>query len=373
MKYLISDLFDKYECIGGQCLSTCCGKWNIYVDDESYEKYKKLDSENREWILNHIENHDGKLRIKLREDNRMCPFLNEEGWCLMYRKISPDTMCDTCRDFPRTASIYYDLYALTVSLGCPEVAKSVINIKEPILFRFDEDDKEVKIDNPDWNKYNEAINGFILTVDILQDRRISIGKRLILSLMVAEHIQNHIDMNNYDGLRQELSVYSDKEKRVKLSEDMNNQIGKISNIDEVVTYLFSRVSMTKNASIFYIPIIKDSAEYYTIKQVFDSEAKIDTEYENIAVQMVFEEYMKVVAGGSIYNGFIMIATYIIILMTQEMYMYRDGKLNDNERMLLIAHLSRLIEHSPFLELIRDEGYMIYNNEAVKDLLGIIDI
>ena len=35
MKYLVSDFYSDYECIGGECPETCCGGWNIVIDDKS--------------------------------------------------------------------------------------------------------------------------------------------------------------------------------------------------------------------------------------------------------------------------------------------------------------------------------------------------
>ena len=51
MKYLISDLYSDYECIGGECPETCCGGWDIVIDDKSYEKYNDLQEPDRTWAL----------------------------------------------------------------------------------------------------------------------------------------------------------------------------------------------------------------------------------------------------------------------------------------------------------------------------------
>lgn len=35
MKYLYTDLFNEFECIGGECPETCCGTWTISIDNKS--------------------------------------------------------------------------------------------------------------------------------------------------------------------------------------------------------------------------------------------------------------------------------------------------------------------------------------------------
>lgn len=62
MKYLISDLYSDYECIGGECPETCCGGWDIIIDDKSYEKYNDLQEPDRTWVLEKIEKKMGVIK-----------------------------------------------------------------------------------------------------------------------------------------------------------------------------------------------------------------------------------------------------------------------------------------------------------------------
>lgn len=372
MKYLISDLYSDYECIGGECPETCCGGWTIIVDESSYEKYCNLEEPDKSWVMNKIQKEDDSYQMILDEETKMCQFLNQEGWCLLYRNISPDMLCNTCKNFPRKAHIYYDLYALTASIACPVVARNIINMRDKIQFRYMEDEESVDIVNPNWERYNEAINGFVNTVDILQDRRLSISSRLIIALEVAKEIQNCTDQNNYNGLRDRIADYCNPEKRLEIADELDKKPSYITNIDAFIRRIFELISRGKKKTYLlnkiYCPNITSSTEFYELKDKFNSEFRNDIEYENIAVQLVFEDYMRVINGEKIYNQFLKITIYILILMTEEMYKYMKGELNEECRVLLVSRLSRIMDHSNMFNVIKDDILNKNSKDIIYDLI-----
>ena len=132
MKILQTEIYEEFECIGGNCPKTCCGGWTISIDEKTYQMYSELPEPERNWILDKIKSENEKELI-LNEDGR-CPFLNEEGWCLVYRKIGPEALSHICKFYPRLIHQYNDLITITVSLACPEVARIVLNKK--IIYKF---------------------------------------------------------------------------------------------------------------------------------------------------------------------------------------------------------------------------------------------
>ena len=40
MIYTYPDYYKKFSCIADKCPDTCCGKWQIVIDDDSLEKYE---------------------------------------------------------------------------------------------------------------------------------------------------------------------------------------------------------------------------------------------------------------------------------------------------------------------------------------------
>lgn len=376
MKYLVSDFYSDYECIGGECPETCCGGWNIVIDDKSYEKYNDLQEPDRTWVLEKMEKTDGCYKMILDDNTGRCKFLNDEGWCLLYRNISPDMLCDTCKTFPRWAHIYYDLYVLTASIACPVVAKNIVNKKDPIQFRFMEDEEKINLSNPNWERYNEVINGFVNTVDILQDRRFTIGTRLYLALEVAREIQNCINSGNYSVLRTNIEPYCNYDNRLNIAKAFATRINHIPNIHDFLNHIFDIIHIGAKKILLlnriYTPNIKSADEFYEIKEQFNMNGRNDIEFENIAVQLVFEKYMGVIEGSKIYDQFLKITIYVLILLTQEMYMYKSGELTEDNRVLLVSRLSRMMDHSDTFSIFRDDILSGNSEDRIYDLLRLID-
>ena len=47
MIYTYPDYYKRFNCIADKCPDTCCGKWQIVIDDDSLEKYQEYDGEYR--------------------------------------------------------------------------------------------------------------------------------------------------------------------------------------------------------------------------------------------------------------------------------------------------------------------------------------
>ena len=47
MIYTYPDYYKKFSCIADKCPDTCCGKWQIVIDDDSLERYQEYDGDYR--------------------------------------------------------------------------------------------------------------------------------------------------------------------------------------------------------------------------------------------------------------------------------------------------------------------------------------
>ena len=45
MQYTYPDYYKEFTCIAGECPATCCAGWQIVIDDEALERYKKIRDE----------------------------------------------------------------------------------------------------------------------------------------------------------------------------------------------------------------------------------------------------------------------------------------------------------------------------------------
>ncbi|MBR1420337.1 MAG: flagellin lysine-N-methylase [Selenomonadaceae bacterium] len=92
----------KFQCDGSACNSNCCREWEITIDEETFEKYSKLDSEIRDKILENLKVMHGQHYVKLREDMR-CPFLDTDNLCKLQKQFGEGFISDLCACYPRIA------------------------------------------------------------------------------------------------------------------------------------------------------------------------------------------------------------------------------------------------------------------------------
>ena len=138
MRYLKPHFYDQFVCTAGDCPDTCCAGWQIVIDEDSLERYGNEKSEFGKRLRNSIDWEEECFY----QNNRRCAFLNDENLCDLYKALGPDSLCDTCRLYPRHTEEYEGLRELSLSLSCPEAARIILSCKEPVRFLEEETDEE---------------------------------------------------------------------------------------------------------------------------------------------------------------------------------------------------------------------------------------
>lgn len=109
------DDYAAFRCLAGACPQTCCAAWEIVVDPDAQDAYLRLQHPLA-----------AKLRRVLRVDSEgdtyfaqtdgRCPFLCADGLCELQRTLGEQSLCRTCRDFPRWPELLRRAAALP---ACP--------------------------------------------------------------------------------------------------------------------------------------------------------------------------------------------------------------------------------------------------------------
>lgn len=128
-KLIKIDFYDEFACMMADCPDNCCDEdWDIYIDDETVEKYRKLG----------ISELESKISIEsphvIIKNNHKCPFITPEGLCTFHRDYGEEYLSNTCRSYPRFVSTYGDVYLETLGMSCPAVVKQVLGCKHLIVF-----------------------------------------------------------------------------------------------------------------------------------------------------------------------------------------------------------------------------------------------
>lgn len=117
-----TDFYDSFQCVGGECPITCCQEWKIEVDEETFGCWNKKylnDSDNLP-ISSYVNEVDGYGLMKLNQDKK-CPFLNQDKLCDLVIKFGDEILSDTCATFPREIHQFENRTEYSLVSCCPIV------------------------------------------------------------------------------------------------------------------------------------------------------------------------------------------------------------------------------------------------------------
>lgn len=125
-----------FRCLGGDCIDTCCQRWDINLDRNHYEKLSVCMTNNP------LQTHKFEQFVKLHDaanssernyayislnNSGFCPYLDDDKLCSIHAEFGVEPLSDVCAFFPRVMSSLYDDIELTGAMSCPEVARLCIN------------------------------------------------------------------------------------------------------------------------------------------------------------------------------------------------------------------------------------------------------
>lgn len=189
MLYTIPDYYKQFSCTAGECEDTCCAGWQIAIDRRSLIRYGQVTGKFRRQLHRGVNWLDETFR---QLEEKRCAFLNENNLCDMYTALGRDSLCRTCRLYPRHIEEFEDVREITLSVSCPEVARILLGKEEPVTFLNYEKDGEEEYEEFDPFLYSKLVDGREVMLKILQDRTLDIELRVGLVLGIAHDMQVRI-------------------------------------------------------------------------------------------------------------------------------------------------------------------------------------
>lgn len=165
-KMIYPGYYESFKCIASLCKHSCCMGWEIDIDKESLEKYKKITGAFGERLNKSI---DGKNACFVLEQNERCPFLNRQNLCEVIINLGDDFLCDICADHPRFRNYIGENEEIGLGLCCEQAAKIILNFKEKVSLKGDYHIANQR-EQAFFNLQNEIFK-------ILQDRSLNIAER----------------------------------------------------------------------------------------------------------------------------------------------------------------------------------------------------
>lgn len=357
MKIRVPDYFNEFNCIASECEDTCCAGWGIVIDEETFKHYESVEGEFGDRLRREIVSEDGENIFVLKGDN--CPFLTENKMCDIYNNLGEDSLCYTCRQYPRFTEEFGNLREVGLSLSCPEAARIILRNTEKVSFELTENEEEV-------TRYND-INAMLyinlmqcrnIIYNILQNRNIDLKYRATIILKFTDEIQNKIDENNIQAIKTIIEKYLDKKVVEEIIDEVKkyegNESGKYNNIHECFKVFKDLKHINPNDPLclddalrYFWQSDEDEEVYFNNHREFNNYFQGNTyKFEQILVYFIYRYFMKAVFD---YDVIAKVKTAIIsYLMIKELCVVRwieNGSKFAEEDLVDISHTySKDVEH-----------------------------
>lgn len=344
MIYSYPDFYKEFKCVAGDCTDTCCSAWQIVIDDESLEKYEAYDGEYKETLRRNIDWREGVFR---HNNHGKCAFLCDDMLCDMYRHMGKDSLCTTCREYPRHTEEFENVREISLSLSCPEVSRMVMNRTEKMTFIVEEDAEEEVFEDFDCFLFSnlEDIREEILKE--IQNRDKAIRERMGKVLQIGSSAQRHYD----EG---ELAFWGESEEQDRVSveneyELLQRQLAFLSEELELLYPDWEQV--LEETSLFLFG--KGEAFFSENKKRFEAWWRTShlTPLE-IVLEQIMVYFISIYLPGAVYDENIIGKVEACVGHAVELYMLFLARwLKNGERLhmddvtSLVYRYSREIEHS----------------------------
>ena len=246
--------YDKFKCTADKCRFTCCVGWDVSIDTDTYNKWKK-ENDKCEYILNNVKIKKSGSKTEYfinKENHEACSFLDKQGLCEVVKTHGEDYLASTCHKFPRVENIFEDKKELSLSCACPEVVEIISSIPGKINM-ISEKASNLKSDLLEL-KIREAV------INIVQQENFLLEEKLLVSFQMLETILEGEDFRE-DSILEELEKYKNK-KYIQELVDMYKKIDfNINESVEEINYLFLDIIKNyKEVSSFEI-LLKDISDF----------------------------------------------------------------------------------------------------------------
>lgn len=384
MYYRKPQYYDDFTCIADRCPDTCCAGWQIVIDEKSLEEYSCVEGEVGVRLQKSIDWEEGVFH----QYNRRCAFLNEENLCDLYRELGAESLCDTCRLYPRHIEEFEEVREFSLSLSCPVAAEMILGQKEPV--RFLEETDEV-LEEEDYEDFDSILYDWLeeareVLFGILQNRKLSISTRMALILNTADLAQKALDhgtllelnldekIQNFLESSQNTESRNLKTKALKIQKKMLKDLQKLEVLREEWPRTLERLEQQLYA--------QDEGYYQQIRQEFRRQMQGTEEQKQqweIYKEQLLLFFLYTYFCGAVYDDMIYtkaVLSVFSVLWIEELamdrWLFQGEKLEFQDLVEVAYTYAREIEHSDEnLNLLEEffDTRSIYSPEKLMEVLG----
>lgn len=366
----VVDYYNDFKCIAGECKDTCCVGWELDIDEESFERYKKVSGkfgDRLRFFMVEGSEEDGECNTFRLVGNR-CPFLNEKNLCDIYTELGEKALCTVCSEYPRFKIDFENIREKGLSLSCEVVGELVFRREEKVDFFEMQLEEEGSTEDGEtfFSKEIEKVRNKVL--DILRERKASIFDRLLSMIFYVARAQ--------EGLNGEKKEIDSFEFPMSFEEETFEEFDFTSFYEEVLYLLEGMEVLDEEWALFYQKIkegfTKEKSE--ALSEGLEKE-KSELWFEQLMVYFVFRYFMKAVYDADLFSKliFVLFSFFVIRMMMAVRFHEKSGF--EVEDMIDIARIySKEVEHSEENIAYLMEEFLFSASFDEKNLMrGISDI
>ena len=358
MIYTRPDYYDKFQCIADKCEDTCCAGWQIVIDEESLEKYRKLKGDYIWKVMSCVDWESGTFR---QDNKKRCAFLNPDNLCDLYKNAGECSLCKTCREYPRHTEEFEDVREVSLSISCPEVARILMEKMEPVEYiSYEVPEEEETEDYSDFDPFLFSIleDSRKEMLAILQDRKLPLKNRAMLVLGMAHDMQGRVNRQDMFDCFSVIEKYTTENARRYIEKYLakKDEVSNAKMMRELFDLLYE-LELLRDDWNGVLDKTKDTlfcsgAEFFAkMKEEFaawkEQNPEIDIQLEQIMVYFLFTYYPGAVYDGAIFAKAQMavFCTWMVELLWMAHWLNHGKQLSFGERIKLLYRFSREVEHS----------------------------
>ncbi len=165
--YAISG-YEQFRCLMDRCAHTCCAGWEIDIDEESLERYRRTGGTIGEKLREKINWEAGCFRL---EEDERCPFLTKSGLCQLILTLGENSLCQICADHPRYRSFLPGRIEIGLGLCCEAAGRLLLSREKKTGLVLLEDDGQPEEEDDGFLPWRDQL------LAIAQDRTFHMTER----------------------------------------------------------------------------------------------------------------------------------------------------------------------------------------------------
>lgn len=381
MRTIVPHYYKHFKCAASKCTDTCCAGWEIIIDDETYRHYNTVNGEFGERLKSNLTLYeDGEPGFVLKNNN--CPFLNTNNLCDIYTELGEESLCYTCKTYPRLIEEYSNIREIGISMSCPEAARLIIQDSKPITFEVSDDYEMINTyDDINFDISVQLISARKMALDMLQNSSMSLNHRIALLINFAHDIQEEINENNFSNIPNIINKYSEEHYQKELINEFDNYKTKQSNKYDNILKCMNIYKNLNPINDNWPQIIdhyincfhkKDDIAFYQkqydgFNEYYKNKAH---EYEHLMVYFIFQYFMKSIFDEELYSKVTLAVMSYLIIKELNVVRWIDNNYNfDINDQIDIMHMySKEIENSEKTLYDLEE---IFNTSEIFDLKQLL--